>query len=80
MGDPKRYTLRMAVSGVKPAELAFELGDDVRNWDISPGRQVSTTSGAWQYWLDDGKTLIFQDGDGGRIGNTKPRLTLQTRH
>ncbi len=134
---------RKAVSGVKPAELAFELGNDVRIWDISPDgkdllysvvgegslydlwvvaldgseeprllvqtaavdgaarfspdgrwisyyseetgtgqtsmapwpgmewtRQVSTTSGTWQYWLDDGKTLIFQDGDGQIFSST----------
>ncbi len=140
-GDYKVY--RKAVSGIKPAELAFELGDDVRIWDISPdgkdllysvvgegsqydlwvvaldgteeprllvqtaamdgaarfspdgkwlsywsmetgtghvnlapwpglewSRQVSTTSGAWQFWHDDSKTLVFQDGGGQVLSST----------
>ena len=26
-------------------------------------RRVSTTTGTWQFWLDDSRTLIFQDED-----------------
>lgn len=31
--------------------------------DMEWSRRVSTTTGAWQFWLDDGRTLVFQDGN-----------------
>jgi Tol biopolymer transport system component len=32
--------------------------------DLAWSRRVSTTSGTWQFWLDDSQTVVFQDGDG----------------
>lgn len=32
--------------------------------DMAWTRRVSTTTGTWQYWHDDGKALAFQDGNG----------------
>jgi Tol biopolymer transport system component len=140
-GTPKVY--RKAVSGIRPPELVFDLGEDVRIWDISADgkqllysvtgegtqhdlwvveldgieeprllvqtpaldgaarfspdgkwisywsmetgtgqiylapwpelewtRRVSTTNGTWQYWLDDSRTMIFQDGAGQVFSST----------
>jgi serine/threonine protein kinase len=32
--------------------------------DMTWSRRVSTTTGTWQFWLDDSKSLVFQDGSG----------------
>ncbi|MBD3219741.1 hypothetical protein GF314_00740 [bacterium] len=32
--------------------------------DMAWTRRVSTTTGTWQFWLDDSQSLVFQDGNG----------------
>ena len=32
--------------------------------DMAWNRRVSTDIGTWQFWLDDSRTLVFQDGAG----------------
>jgi len=59
---------RFAPNGKWISYWSMETGSGqiyLASWpDMDWVRRVSTTTGAWQFWLDDGRTLVFQDGTG----------------